>query len=32
VTARYEYVDSPHNELGNTNPVVKMCHWLDVSP
>ena len=29
--ARYEYVDSQHNELGNTDPVSKMCRWLDVS-
>ena len=30
--AKYEYVDSQHNEPGNTNPVVKMCRWLQVSP
>ena len=29
--ARYEYVDSQHNEPGNTDPVSKMCRWLDVS-
>lgn len=29
--ARYEYVDSQHNELGNTDPLSKMCRWLDVS-
>jgi hypothetical protein len=30
--ARYECVDSQHNEPGNTNPVVKKCRWLQVSP
>jgi hypothetical protein len=29
--ARYEYVDSQNNEPGNTNPVSKMCRWLQVS-
>ena len=29
--AKYEYVDSQNNEQGNTNPVVKMCLWLQVS-
>jgi putative transposase len=29
--AKYEYVDSQKNEAGNTNAVVKMCRWLEVS-
>ena len=29
--ARYECVDSPHNEPGAMNSVSKMCRWLNVS-
>ncbi len=29
--AKFEYVDSQKNLPGNTNPVVKMCRWLEVS-
>ncbi|MET4782794.1 putative transposase [Glaciihabitans sp. UYNi722] len=29
--SKYEYIDSQKNEQANTNPVVKMCHWLGVS-
>jgi len=31
VKAKYKYVDSQNNEPGNTNPVMKMCCWLQVS-
>jgi hypothetical protein len=30
--AKYDCVDSQHNEPGNTNPVSKMRRWLQVSP
>ena len=29
--SKYEYVDSQHSEPYNTDPVSKMCRWLDVS-
>ena len=29
--SKYEYIDSHKNEPANTNPVVKMCRWLEVS-
>jgi len=29
--SRYEFIDSQKTEPTNRNPVVKMCHWLDVS-
>ena len=29
--SKYEYVDSQRDEPGNTDPVSKMCLWLDVS-
>lgn len=29
--SRYEYIDSQKNMAGNTNPVAKMCLWLEVS-
>ena len=29
--SKYEYVDSQHDEPYNTDPVSKMCRWLDVS-
>ena len=29
--SKYEYIDSQRNDASNTNPVVKMCLWLEVS-
>ena len=29
--SRYEYIDSERNDPGQTNPVTKMCGWLEVS-
>jgi len=32
VMVKYEYVDSQHIKPGDTNPVSKISHWLQVSP